>query len=118
MFDPAVANDRREALFGGSGAVRVWDLLRSATLEPFRAVLACELEPGGRVGSHVQQQYPELVVVVSGSGAMAVDDLARPVSPGSVVALPLGATLAIDNTSESEPLRYLIVKADAQRPAR
>jgi hypothetical protein len=32
-------------------------------------------------------------------------------APGVVVALPLGDTLALSNTSKTEPLRYLIIKA-------
>lgn len=102
---------RRDALFGGKGAVYVWDLLGSAGAAPFTAVLYCELEPGGSVGRHRQEEYPELVIGLDGDGEASVDGAPRPLAPGDVVHLPLGAILAITNKSSAEPLRYLIVKA-------
>lgn len=104
--------DRREALFGGSGAVLVWDLLGRARLPPFTAVLACELEPGGSVGAHRQEQFAEIVVFTEGEGSVTVGGAPQPVAAGAVVTLPLGQTLAIRNGSASEPLRYLIIKAE------
>ena len=89
----------------------VWDLLGPTRIFPFTAALACELEPGGSVGAHVQEQFAELVIVTEGSGVAAVGGAPQPIGPGSVVALPLGQTLAIRNESNDSPLRYLIVKA-------
>ena len=106
--------DRREALFGGTGEVLVWDLLGRADFPPFSAVLACELAPGGRVGTHRQEHDPEIVVVTEGAGTAELDGAACPIGVGSMLALPLGSTLALTNGSSVEPLRYLIVKA---RPA-
>jgi quercetin dioxygenase-like cupin family protein len=106
-------------LFGGAGEVRVWSLLRGPS-EPFTAVVTCELAPGGAVGRHVQQEFPELVLGIAGDGELRVDGVPHRLGPHSAVHLPLGATLEIANRSESEPLRYLIVKARAQlaeRPA-
>ncbi len=99
-----------ENLFGGQGEVRVEDLLGDAALGAFTAVLRCELAPGGNVGRHVQEHFPELVIGISGEGIARVDDAALPLVAGSVVQLPLGSTLAIDNHSDVEPLRYMIVK--------
>ncbi len=107
-LDPTRA-DARHALFGGEGTVRVWDL--GARVAPFTAVLYCELEPGGRVGRHVQERDPEIVVVVEGEAVLRVDGRARACVRGGAVALPLGATLEIDNASIDAPVRYLIVKA-------
>lgn len=107
---------RRDALFGGRGAVYVWDLLGSASAEPFAAVLYCELEPGGSVGPHVQQELPEIVVGLDGDGEARVDERTLPLRAGDVVHLPLGAVLAIDNRSDEQPLSYLIVKARAATP--
>jgi uncharacterized cupin superfamily protein len=104
---------RREALFGGSGEVLVWDLMGGAQFPPFAAVLACELAPGGRVGTHRQERCPEIVVVTEGEGSMELDGAAIAVSIGVTVALPLGSTLAIENRSREHPLRYLIIKAEA-----
>ncbi|HEY8432759.1 MAG TPA: cupin domain-containing protein [Sandaracinaceae bacterium] len=106
---------RREALFGGEGAVVVWDLLGRASAEPFTAVLWCALEPGGRVGPHVQEHFPEIVVGLDGDGEATVGGAVHPLMPGDVVYLPLGAVLSITNRSRDEPLSYLIVKA---RPGR
>jgi quercetin dioxygenase-like cupin family protein len=103
--------DRREALFGGEGAVLVWDLLGARAAPPFSAVLYCELEPGGRVGAHRQEHFPEIVVGISGQGEALVDGAHHPLRAGDVVHLPLGATLAIHNGASEEPLCYLIVKA-------
>jgi quercetin dioxygenase-like cupin family protein len=110
LFDRAQPHDCREALFGGHGRVRVWALLASPAL-PFTAVLACELEPHGSVGAHVQQQYPELVICLSGRGHVAVNGVDADFSAGKVVELPHGQTLAIDNGASEEPLRYLIIKS-------
>jgi quercetin dioxygenase-like cupin family protein len=100
----------RESLFGGTGRVQVWDLL-GRPAGPFTAVLACELEAGGRVGRHVQAHYPEIVIGLSGEGEGRVDGEPHQLGPGSVVTLPLGATLELVNRREDAPLCYLIVKA-------
>jgi quercetin dioxygenase-like cupin family protein len=97
-------------LFGGTGEVRVWNLLHGAA-EPFTAVLSCELSAGGRVGRHVQQEFPELVLGLAGDGEALVDGARHALVTHSAVHLPLGAQLEIVNRSEHEPLRYLIVKA-------
>ncbi len=110
---------RHEALFGGRGEVRVVDLLggRPSPLPPFAAALACELDPGGAVGLHAQPDLCELVIFVEGRGRVTVGSKRRPVGPGSVVALPVGEALAIENAARDGPLRYLIVKAEpAPRP--
>lgn len=103
--------DRREALFGGQGAVTVWNLLGVARAEPFTAVLACELEPGGSVGRHVQEHFPEIVIGLEGDGAAIVDGTPHEVTPGAVIHLPLGSVLALENLSPEAPFRYLIIKA-------
>jgi mannose-6-phosphate isomerase-like protein (cupin superfamily) len=97
-------------LFGGRGQVRVWDLLTGAA-EPFTAVLSCELGAGSVVGTHVQQEFPEIVIGLGGDGDAIIDGASHPLRAGSVVFLPLGSTLSLRNRSETEPLRYLIVKA-------
>ena len=104
-------SDARTKLFGGEETVTVWNLLGRAAAPPFSAVLSCELDPGGSVGTHVQQQDPEIVIGLEGDGEALVDDEAQPLGPGDVVHLALGSTLAIRNRSEAEPLRYLIIKA-------
>ncbi len=107
---------RREKLFGGEGAVLVWDLLGATRADPFRAVLYCELDPGGSVGRHRQEHYPEIVIALSGLGEAQVDGARHPMGSGDVVHLPLGSVLALTNLSAEEPLRYLIVKAAAATP--
>jgi quercetin dioxygenase-like cupin family protein len=111
LCDRNLPHDVRHALFGGRGAVRVWALATPAL--PFTAVLACELDPSGSVGAHVQEQYPEIVIATSGRGLVKVNDAPRAFEAGQVVELAQGHTLAIDNTSSTEPLRYLIIKARA-----
>jgi quercetin dioxygenase-like cupin family protein len=101
---------RRESLFGGTGEVLVWDLLGATHFPPFTAVLACELSPGGRVGTHQQEQYPEIVVVTDGEGTAELDGAPCALGVGSMIALPLGSTLSLANGSSEHPLRYLIVK--------
>lgn len=97
-------------LFGGVGEVRVLSLLPGESA-PFTAVLSCELAPGGRVGAHMQQEFAELVIGVSGEGEARVNGIAQPLDAADAVYLPLGAALEIMNRSQHEPLRYLIVKA-------
>lgn len=105
-------HDVRAGLFGGRGEVRVWNLGGSESMLPFTAVLACELECDGVVGEHVQEYFPEVVVVIEGRGKMWVSGVEKGVEPGVVVALPLGETLKIENGSHTEVLRYLIVKTE------
>ncbi|MFK7986124.1 MAG: cupin domain-containing protein [Sandaracinaceae bacterium] len=105
--------DRREALFGGDGAVTVWNLLGRQRAEPFSAVISCELDPGGSVGRHQQTDFPEIVIGVEGDGVAVIDGEPVPLGPGDVAHLPLGSILSIENLSVEAPLRYLIVKARA-----
>lgn len=107
------AATRRESLFGGRGAVLVWDLLGGSPAPPFSAVLSCELDPGGSVGAHVQERDPEIVIGLEGDGEVEVSGRPRTLGPGDVVHLPLGGVLTIRNRSKAEPLRYLIIKAAA-----
>jgi quercetin dioxygenase-like cupin family protein len=107
---------RRTNLFGGTGGVLVHDLLGDRAADPFTAVLFCELDPGGSVGAHQQQAFPEIVIGLDGDGEATVDGATRPLVGGSVVHLPLGSALAIENKSQELPLRYLIVKARCYPP--
>jgi len=59
----------------------------------------------------VQSDYPEIVIGLDGTGCTRVNGEEAPLGPGSLVYLPLGATLEIDNGSTEAPLRYLIIKA-------
>ncbi len=101
--------DRRRDLFGGTGEVRVWSML-DGPLPPFDCVLGCELDAGGTVGAHVQQECAEIVIVTEGRGHARVGEQSIPLSPGVVVRLPLGTTLALRNGSDADVLRYFIVK--------
>ena len=111
MWNRSRPHDRRERLFGGSGAVLVWNLCDADPQPPFDAILACELEAAGSVGAHLQQEFSEVVIVVEGEGVARVGGSPVIMQPGVVVELPLGQTLALENTSPERPLRYLIVKA-------
>jgi uncharacterized cupin superfamily protein len=111
IWDRSRPHDRRERLFGGRGEVRVWSLGAAAPMQPFAAILACELEAGGTVGTHVQSDLSEIVIVLEGEGTASVDGATARLGAGSVVELPLGKTLAIENGSANGPLRYLILKA-------
>ena len=111
MWNRSVPHDRRERLFGGSGAVLVWSLCDSGPQPPFGAILACELEGAGSVGAHVQQEFAEVVIVVEGKGVARVGASPMALQPGVVLEIPLGQTLALENLSPELPLRYLIIKA-------
>ena len=104
----------RRALFGGEGEVKIWNLLPApAQCEPFRAALWCELEPGGSVGAHRQEHFPELIICVAGEGVIQVGARATHFRPGSAVYLPLGSVLQLRNQSDQRPLSYWIIKAAA-----
>lgn len=105
--DPRVVSD----LFGGTGEVKVWNLLPSGDAPPFTAVLACELAPGGHVGRHLQDHFPEIVIGLEGRGEARVGGRPASLAPGDVVHLPLGQALELINLDEDQPLRYLIIKA-------
>lgn len=102
--------DRRRDLFGGVGEVRVWSLLRAAA-PPFTAVLRCELDPGGRVGRHKQQEFPEIVVGLGGAGEATIGGVRHPLQPGDVVYLPLGEVMELRNLSDEVAFEYMIIKA-------
>lgn len=93
----------------------MWDLLPDP-LEPFSAVLACELEPGASVGKHSQQRDPEIVICIEGDGTAVVSGTEHRLHPGATVALPYGETLALRNNATDRPLRYLIIKAHVPVP--
>ena len=97
-------------LFGGTGEVRIADLLSPCPLTGFAAILDCTLAPGASVGVHVQQDHDEAVGFTGGQGLVGVDGVPRQVTAGDVVSLPLGATLALSNAGAA-PLRYVILKA-------
>lgn len=97
-------------LFRGHGSVHIWDLLGASQAPPFQAVLWCELEAGGAVGKHRQQEHPEIVIGLSGSGRISVDEQTYTFGPGVSVFLPLGSLLSINAATEG-PLVYLIIKA-------
>jgi len=109
MNKPSGSFFQRADLFGGTGTVTMWNILKQ-TQDPFSAALWCELEAGGVVGAHVQQRDPELVICLSGQGAATVNGNIHKLSTGELVSLPLGAVLSIRNEGE-EPLKYLIIKA-------
>jgi uncharacterized cupin superfamily protein len=111
MWDRSRPHATRSALFGGRGSVRVWDALGASAAGSVKVVLACELEPGGSVGRHLQQELDEVVIVIDGHGRIVVDGAAVDVTPGTAVPLALGQVLSIENGSSDAPLRYLIVKA-------
>ena len=94
----------------------MWDLLQAVQLAPFAAVLCCELEGLGHVGPHRQQEHPELVICLEGSGIATVGGRCLTMEPGSIAALAFGEVLEIKNSTK-EPLRYLIVKANTAPPA-
>jgi len=111
VWDRSQPHARRERLFGGTGAVLVWSLCADNPRLSFYAILACELEGNGSVGTHVQQEFAEMVIVLEGEGSARVAGAPVPLHPGAVVQLPLGHTLALENGSPDRPLRYLIIKA-------
>ena len=101
----------RQDLFGGQGSVQIWNLLGAQRLEPFTTALACTLAPNGSVGKHVQQTDAELIICTGGEGIAIVGERKLGFELGVLVALPHGETLAIENTSSTAPLHYLIIKA-------
>ena len=104
--------DRRD-LFGGTGRVRIWNLLNpNQKPSPFTASLWCSLESQGNVGRHKQQDYPEIIICLSGKGTITVQDIEYEFQTGIQVYLPLGSVLSINNESNEE-LEYLIIKAQA-----
>ena len=103
--------ETREHLFGGVGAVRIWNCLPPNPTDPFRAALWCELDPGGSVGRHRQTAYPEVILCVGGSGRAVIGDTAHVLVRGTLVHLPLGTSLSLHNDREDATLEYVIIKA-------
>ena len=101
----------QQELFDGKGEVKIWNLLRQPDQEPFKAVLWCELEGNGSVGTHYQKEYPEMIVCLQGSGSAVIGHEIFALAPGICVYLAQGQTLALKNEANL-PLTYLIIKAD------
>lgn len=113
MYERDFGKWTRRDLFGGAGEVTVQDLIGKQQAGSFEAVLGCELEPGGKVGAHHQETAEELVICLAGTGRVLVGGAPASFQPGAVAFVAKGATMALENLSSSEPLRYLIVKARA-----
>ncbi len=105
------ATFERRDLFGGKGRVAIADLLGATQAAPFQAVLQCELEAGGVVGAHVQQEHPEIIIGLFGEGEATVSGETHRLEAGDVVYLAHGQTLSLRNASDAQPLGYLIIKA-------
>jgi quercetin dioxygenase-like cupin family protein len=105
--------ERRENLFGGNGEVLV-ESLPGTLCAPFSVALHCELSAGGTVGAHQQETESEIIIGLEGEAVLYIDGVRNAVTPGVVVALPLGACLEIDNASVELPFRYLIIKAHSE----
>lgn len=99
-------------LFGGRGKVTV-ELVLERQPPAFECALRCSLAPGGSVGTHLQQECDEVLVVLAGKGQATVDGKRAALAPGVVLPLTLGQTLALKNGSKKAALRYVILKARA-----
>ncbi|MDX2012939.1 MAG: cupin domain-containing protein [Myxococcaceae bacterium] len=99
--------DVRDALFGGRGTVRVWNV--AEVPQGFEVALGCELSARGSVGPHAQEHCDELVIGVSGRGKARVDGVDHVLEAGAVVPVPQGSVLELQ--AGATKLRYLIVKA-------
>ena len=97
-------------LFGGTGTVDIWNLARGNML-PFTTALWCTLEPKGSVGRHRQQEDAEVVLCISGDGLAKVGQTIHRMQTGTLVFLPFGEILSLQNSSSTESLSYVILKA-------
>ena len=97
-------------LFGGTGEVKIWNLLAGRKMPPFSAALWCELEANGVVGRHRQQQDPEIIICTSGEGEATIGKHTHKMAKGTFLYVPLGVSLSLRNSS-GLPLCYLIIKA-------
>lgn len=98
-------------IFGGSGAISVWNLPGRQPAASFTAGIACELGSGGEVGHHAQQRDAELLIGLDGMGVVTVAGMATGFGPGAVVHVRRGTSIAVRNADDAVPLRHLIVKA-------
>ncbi len=67
-----------------------------------------EVNPGGRLSLQKHEHRSEKWIIVHGEGLAVVDGKDIPVSPGSVVDVPLGAVHRIGNTGKI-PLAFIEV---------
>ena len=70
------------------------------------------------MGRHRQVEFPEIVLCVAGTGRAVVDDTPHSLEKGVLVYLPLGSALSLHNESDSLPLEYVILKAQAVENSR
>ena len=87
---------------GPSGAV--WSLPHGGDLDANGVVL----HPGDTVGAHANAEVDVIIVGISGTGEVTIDDSASSLTSGTLVFVPKGATRSIAATGDA-PLRYLTV---------
>jgi quercetin dioxygenase-like cupin family protein len=97
-------------LFGGNGTVELWNLKQKA-MPPFTTALWCSLEPNGSVGRHKQQEDSEVILCISGDGLAKVGQTIHRLTTGALIYLPFGQVLSLKNSSSTDSLNYVIIKA-------
>lgn len=69
-----------------------WTLARSADLN----VNLVRLDPGHQIDIHVNDELDVVVIVVAGSGTIAIDDVSSPLFPNVIADVPKGSSRRID----------------------
>ena len=102
-------------LFKGHGTVHIKDLL-GAQVSAFQAVLACVLDPQASVGTHLQTDADEVIIIHQGHGQAYINQKSYPLEAGVVLHVKQGQTLSLHNHSTSDSLHYHIIKTRASNP--
>lgn len=72
--------------------------------------------PGESLGEEVHAHSDQFFRFESGSGLVKIADTSIPVSDGSAVVVPMGASHDVQNTSTSEPLKFYTIYAPPHHP--
>ncbi len=110
LFDDEPARDPEQAVVvdiddidtrGGSGAI--WSLPHGGDLD----ANVVRLEPGGVIGSHVNDEVDVLVTIVAGCGHLLVDDTSFELHGDMLALIPKGARREV--RAGAEGLTYLSI---------
>jgi mannose-6-phosphate isomerase-like protein (cupin superfamily) len=91
------------------------DVIAEDYTSAYRAQFA-RITPGGRSDTHVDP-HNHAFFVVSGRGAVQIDDEVLTMAPGSVVKVPRGHPHSLRNTGDDD-LVFLTIFDPPRRPAR
>lgn len=106
-----VREEKREAVRGGVGTVRLREVVASGDMVGVDFVSLVTLEPGASIGEHRHEGSEELYLLLEGEGTASLDGNQFPVGPGDSYIVKDGHTHGLAN-GDGGSLKILAVLAN------